>query len=411
MESFNISKTKMKQIMRNFHLEMKRGLAGKKSSLKMIPTYVSRPTGREKGKFIALDFGGTNFRILKLELKGNGCFSKPGTMRFALRKKEITGTADEFFGFIAGCVKAFIEKYRLKDEINLGFTFSFPIKQTAVASGTLICWTKGFKTKGVIGKDVVKLLEEALSKKGVNNVRISALANDTVGTLVAKSYEDPDCDVGVIIGTGTNACYPEKTLSGMIINTEWGNFDKLKKTAYDRELDKRSDRPGEQILEKMVSGMYLGEIARLIIKDNCGRSVFKQKGGFKTEYMSIIESDRSPALAVSASLFKKTGFLNSTLNDRRKIKEICEIVSRRGARISAACMAAIITEMDPRLSKKHTIAIDGTVYEKHPTFSKNINLALKEIFGNSASRIKATMAKDGSGIGAAIIAAVASHIA
>jgi hypothetical protein len=27
---------------------------------------------------------------------------------------------------------------------QLGFTFSFPVKQTSIASGTLIKWTKGF---------------------------------------------------------------------------------------------------------------------------------------------------------------------------------------------------------------------------------------------------------------------------
>lgn len=39
-----------------------------------------------------------------------------------------------------------------------------------------------------------------------------ALINDTVGTLVAASYESHgQCDIGVIIGTGTNASYLETT--------------------------------------------------------------------------------------------------------------------------------------------------------------------------------------------------------
>lgn len=49
-----------------------------------------------------------------------------------------------------------------------------------------------------------------------------------------RSYVDPKCEMGVILGTGTNACYIEKSDqikklpssvigdSGMIINMEWG---------------------------------------------------------------------------------------------------------------------------------------------------------------------------------------------
>ncbi len=43
----------------------------------------------------------------------------------------------------------------------------------------------------------------------------------------------------------------------MLINTEWGAFDNERKvlpvTKYDNALDMRSENPGEQIFEKMVS--------------------------------------------------------------------------------------------------------------------------------------------------------------
>lgn len=35
--------------------------------------------------------------------------------------------------------------------------------------------------------------------------------NDTVGTLALGHYNDPDTVAAVIIGTGTNACYLERT--------------------------------------------------------------------------------------------------------------------------------------------------------------------------------------------------------
>src|SRR3989338_10159181 len=100
---FNVSLNDMKRIKKDFHLEMERGLAGKRSSLKMIPTYVDIPTGSEKGRFIALDLGGTNFRILELELKGGGKSAAPKVMRFTIDKRHTTGTASVFFNFLAEC--------------------------------------------------------------------------------------------------------------------------------------------------------------------------------------------------------------------------------------------------------------------------------------------------------------------
>ena len=287
---FELPLPEMEKIIETFMTDMARGLAGENSSLKMIPTYVGMPTGNEKGRFIALDLGGTNFRVLELTLGGGRKIGRTNMMKFALGKEQITGSAEIFFDFIADSVKIFLRKYKIPDtaKINLGFTFSFPIRQTGIASGILICWTKGFEARGVVGNDVVGLMNEAFARRGIKNVKISALVNDTVGTLVAKSYEDPDCDVGVIIGTGTNACYPE---ARTIINIEWGNFNKLTSTVYDRQLDEESDNPGEQILEKMVSGMYMGEVTRLILRDlatkaqlSCGPiPILLKKKSFETE--------------------------------------------------------------------------------------------------------------------------------
>jgi hexokinase len=402
MKDFELTTEEMRRIIKDFHSEMKRGLRKKPSSLKMLPTYVNRPTGREKGAYMALDLGGTNFRVLTLRLMGGGRISGLKVMKFAIPKKVMKGDGKELFSFLARSIKKFLSAG--DSGLDLGFTFSFPIKQRSVDSGDLVVWTKGFEARGVVGRDVVVLLKEAIAAEGLTGIRVSALANDTVGTLVARAYNDPSCDVGVIIGTGTNACYTESSRH-MIINIEWGNFNKLKKTRYDKLLDKETDNPGCQVLEKMVSGMYLGEVVRLVLLDlahkgifGCGskvRRVFKKPMSLKSEYVSMIE-------AGEPSVFKAF-----TQGDRRIIREVCDTVSVRAARISAAAMAAVVTRMDPKLSRKHTIALDGSVYEKHPGFSGNIKKALKELFGSKASRIKLVLSKDGSGKGAAIIAAVA----
>lgn len=56
--------------------------------------------------------------------------------------------------------------------LPLGFTFSFPLRQVGLTKGYLINWTKGYQCSGVVGKDIVSLLKEAISKRKVNNNQI-----------------------------------------------------------------------------------------------------------------------------------------------------------------------------------------------------------------------------------------------
>ena len=428
---FALSTADMRHIVRNFHREMKSGLCGRKSSLKMIPTYVDRPTGAEKGRFIALDLGGTNFRVLSIELWGRGRASEPEVMKFALPKACTFGPGSRLFDFLSSSIDTFLTRQRLttKGPLELGFTFSFPVRQTGVASGTLVTWTKGFEATGVVGQDVVVLLQKALGRRGIRNIHVAALANDTVGTMVTRSYADHDCDMGVILGTGTNACYAEKTAyikkwkptspptKRMIINIEWGNFNKLRSTRYDRRLDAASDNRGRQILEKMVSGMYLGSLCgyalaalaeKGVILRAAGRPAAKKLRALKSEDVSEIEMDHSAGLGAVERVLGKAGITRSVPADRAMVKDVCLIVSGRAARISAAAIAAVVTKMDPRLARKHTVAIDGSVYEKHPLFDRKVKAALKELLGRRSRRLRLVLSKDGSGKGAAIIAAVAA---
>lgn len=90
--------------------------------------------------------------------------------------------------------------------------------------------------------------------------------------------------IGCIFGTGCNAAYMENAGAipklahmklppdtPMAINCEWGAFDNehkvLPRTKYDIIIDKDSPRPGQQAFEKMIAGLYLGEIFRLIMVD------------------------------------------------------------------------------------------------------------------------------------------------
>ena len=63
----------------------------------------------------------------------------------------------------------FTKEHKITDiTLPLGFTFSFPCSQEGLTKASLVTWTKGFKCSGVEGEDVVKLLREAIARRGVS---------------------------------------------------------------------------------------------------------------------------------------------------------------------------------------------------------------------------------------------------
>lgn len=71
----------------------------------------------------------------------------------------------------------FSDRNASPDVVHLGLTFSFPVEQTALDSGKILTWTKGFSAKNAVGNDVVKLLQDAFDRKHIH-VKCVALVND-----------------------------------------------------------------------------------------------------------------------------------------------------------------------------------------------------------------------------------------
>ncbi|KAI8897032.1 hypothetical protein BC833DRAFT_540711 [Globomyces pollinis-pini] len=427
-QQLTVTSSKLQKIVLHMVSEFKKGLQNDNEQLAMIPSYVvNRPTGKETGVYLALDLGGTNFRVCRVNLEGYGNI-RMNHAKYTISEELKTGTGAQMFDFIADCVAAFCRDNNIPTDnhISLGFTFSFPVLQTAINKGTLTHWSKGFTCSGVVGVDVVDLLQLAFDKKGLK-INIKALVNDTVGTLVTHAYTDPQTYIGVILGTGTNAAYVEKSHNipkwnrddgEVIINTEWGAYNEpsiLPLTTWDRNIDRHTSNPKQQIFEKLISGLYLGEIVRNILVDLIkAGELFSGNGSpalnipyqFDTAYMSRIERDHSLSLSDTRQLLEDVlNVPNTSYDDRRIVKHVCELVGTRAARLSAAGIAALVTKIN-RLDAC-TVAIDGSVYEHYPHFGNRMRDALQEILGITAQNIVMEQARDGSGQGAALIAALA----
>ncbi|KAJ8492489.1 hypothetical protein OPV22_014210 [Ensete ventricosum] len=420
--------------------EMHAGLESEDvSKLKMIISYVDKlPTGDERGLFYALDLGGTNFRVLRVQLGGReGRVVRQEAKEVSIPHDLMVGGSDELFDFIASALVKFVdsegEDFLLHSgrQRELGFTFSFPVKQTSVASGTLIKWTKGFNIDDMVGEDVVSELNKALQRQGLD-MQVAALVNDTVGTLAGGRYDDNDVVAAVILGTGTNAAYVERAdaikkwqgpLPGsgeIVINMEWGNFSSshLPMTEYDNALDVESLNPGDQIFEKLISGMYLGEIVRRVLLRLAvqtalfGDNVPPQLEApfiLRTPVMSAMHHDISADLkVVGAKLKEFLGISNTSLKARKVVVQICDIVAKRGARLAAAGIVGILKKLgrDGSGMRRTVIAMDGGLYEHYTVFRECLLDALKEMLGDEASvSVVIRLTNDGSGLGASLLAA------
>ncbi|NXH45681.1 HXK3 protein, partial [Dicaeum eximium] len=417
--------------------EMERGLCKEtnaNASVRMLPTYVTHtPDGTERGDFLALDLGGTNFRVLVVRVTEDGITM--ASEIYVIPAAIMQGTGEELFDHIIDCIIDFQTKQNLVTQmLPLGFTFSFPCQQVGLDKALLLTWTKGFSASGCVGQDVVQLLREAAKRKRHLGMQVVALVNDTVGTMMACGYDDPKCEIGLIVGTGTNACYMEEmknvgTVEGdqgrMCINMEWGAFgdngclDYLF-THFDQVVDETTINPGKQRFEKLISGMYLGEIVRQILMAMTEKQLLFQgkpspklqtKDIFKTKFLSTIELSNGLALRQIRAILNELE-IDATFEDCVLMKEVCQTVSLRAAQLCAAGMAAVVEKMRENRGLDQltvTVGVDGTLYKLHPRFSDNLQKTLKEL----APKCNVTflLSEDGSGKGAALVAAVANRTA
>ncbi|EEH35125.1 glucokinase [Paracoccidioides lutzii Pb01] len=491
---FEYSAEELNRGVREFIREMHEGLEEEGATLRQIPTYVTAvPEGTEKGVYLAVDLGGTNFRVCSVNLHGDSTFSICQSKVPIPSTLMTTKNSADLFSFLALQIENFLATHQSEhfdlhikkrqtgqitapytdDHIfNLGFTFSFPVDQHGINSGTLIRWTKGFDIKEAVGKDVCKLLQDAIDERKLP-VRVAALVNDTVGTLMARSYSSPGPSkalIGAIFGTGTNGAYVEKlarvtkldkkngdsaaakydrATGEMVINVEWGSFDNhlsvLPTTIFDSDLDNDSVNPGIQMFEKRISGMFLGEILRRallsMVKDPAVKlfsndSAARQNGlvtiipadsglhkqwGIDTSFLSTVEADDSPAFdATRSQVRQEFGIENASTDDCHAVKILVHAIGKRAARLSALALGAVIISTGRLRGEGEVekgdgvvdIGVDGSVVEHYPGFEGYLREAFREIEGigeNGEARITIGVAKDGSGVGAALGALVAGR--
>ncbi|XP_053464389.1 hexokinase-4 isoform X1 [Nycticebus coucang] len=437
LAEFQLQEEDLKKVMRRMQKEMDRGLkleTHEEASVKMLPTYVrSTPEGSEVGDFLSLDLGGTNFRVMLVKVgEGEaGQWSvKTKHQMYSIPEDAMTGTAEMLFDYISECISDFLDKHQMKHKkLPLGFTFSFPVRHEDIDKGILLNWTKGFKASGAEGNNIVGLLRDAIKRRGDFEMDVVAMVNDTVATMISCYYEDRQCEVGMIVGTGCNACYMEEMQNvelvegdegRMCVNTEWGAFGDSGELdefllEYDRLVDESSANPGQQLYEKLIGGKYMGELVRLVLLRLVDENLLFQgeaseqlrtRGAFETRFVSQVESDSGDYKQIHNIL--STLGLRPSAADCDIVRRACESVSTRAAHMCSAGLAGVINRMRESRSEqvmRITVGVDGSVYKLHPSFKERFHASVRRL--TPSCEITFIQSEEGSGRGAALVSAVA----
>ncbi len=405
-------------IVQNFNRELTGALAGKKTSVSALPSYLTAPTGRETGSYTVIDIGGSNVRIGQIKLLGAGQFkilshtSKP-LPRFKDPGLDAQFRGGEIFDYVAKMAVTVLQEY---DTEGVGLTFSYPMIQHSVSKATLLSWTKELRSAGSLGKDIGVLLGKALAKRGVKT-KPSVIINDTVAAYFAAAYKEAGVCAASVCGTGYNNCLLSGellTVKGhpMLINTESGNFSLLASNVYDRTLDQQSARPGAQLLEKMVAGQYLGELLRLTLKDAAQKNLVQHyhPKGFVWQTPYILKAEIISLLLTSGKqadtqlkLMLSEIDLFPTRQNIAILTGLSGAILERAVKIIAAVSLAVLKEAKKRKDAPQILAVDGALFKHAPGFFSGVDAILRQRLERDSSMLQ--FVPEGSSIGAAIAAA------
>jgi len=411
-------------VARDFSAQMAQGLAGAPSSLRMLRTFTRQPTGRERGRIVVVDWGGTKGRAGIVELAGGGSARVVTEEIFTFSEALKQGAVAAVFDVVAAAIGRVVDA-EPTGAYPLGFVYSFPARLERIDRAVALALTKGWSLTGLEGQDVAALLSDALQRRGLERVTVSAVANDTVAALMLQSYRArgagegaKTADIGLILGTGTNQA-ADLGPAG-IRNLESGNFDGVTaiETPYDAALDRelQDPLPGAQRFEKMVSGRYLGEVLRRVLYDlghqtagfRWSSSAFATPFAVGSEHLSGIALDQTAELSAVDTLLRGLG-VTSTRPERQGLRELSGAIVRRAARLVATALLGTLRFLDPEVGDRRTIAVDGSLWGGYPGFEALVRETLDELIGRErAQRIEIAFVKDSTSTGAAVIAAVAA---
>lgn len=137
LSTFNITGDTMHDLATEFSKTYK--LLSRTSETQFLPTPIpsSAPSGKERGWYLAIDIGGTNFRVAFVKLSGHSKCDTWGERIWPIKEALKLDNEESLFAWIGECIAGVVDSFILHrkasskavpDEIPMGVTFSFPMK-------------------------------------------------------------------------------------------------------------------------------------------------------------------------------------------------------------------------------------------------------------------------------------------
>nr|GMC62671.1 probable hexokinase-like 2 protein [Ipomoea batatas] len=370
----------------------------------------------EPGLHYGINLRGDNFLVLRARLGGK---REPVT---ELSKQEIV-------------IPPEVIKGTYKGQRKLGFTISqpLPVVEATASMDTAIINLMGSTIEDTEKDVYVNEINNCLEKHGVD-LRVLGLVDDTVGVLAGGRYYSRESVAAVTLGMGTNVVYVDSAQavekwpgklpqsSELVIDMQWGNFysSHLPITEFDVSLDTESTNPGYRRFEKLISGVYLGEIVRRVllkIAQETGLYGDSVPPKLATPYvlrsrdMAEMHQDMSEDYEVINEKLKEIfEITDSTQMSREIVANICDIVAQRAARLIGAGIIAIINKLERLTNRISIITVDGGIYDNYRVFRSYLNSSVWEMLGNELSdNVILEHSHGGSGAGSIFLAALHSQ--
>ncbi|KAK9711715.1 hypothetical protein K7432_007641 [Basidiobolus ranarum] len=413
-DDFRLTREDLLRVKAHFVSEIKNGLSNTGSSLAMLPGYVSSlPTGEETGRFLLAMVDEATLGVGSVTFLGDRKYEL--TLQKYVVTTHVIENAKSLFDFLAKCLASLLTELRipLNSNLPLATSFAFPLRHQDLGRTHITSSCKGFEVPGLLSKDIVELLVEALKRKNIL-VDILTIQNDTVTSLLAHAYTVcSQTTIGCFINSGVNIAYLDsleqlpkwKSLLGvdnMIFNTECGGYNvqsaQIKRNKFDIRVDEESSSPGHQQFEKMTSGLYIGEIVRLAMESMAMEGVLF--GGklpidlstrylFDVEQMIAMESDKSPDLLTVKRLLKHTLNISTSHSDRQIVRCLCQKVCTRAASLVAACLAGLIEQhIQKQPERVIMVSLDGQVLHRYHQYRHRLCATIRELLGENKNKVQ-----------------------
>lgn len=388
--------------------EMASALQGADNSLAMIPAFLPASVAAPaSGRVAVLDAGGTNLRVGTVEF-ADGRPQKIQYEKFPIPGTERELDKQEFFDAVAAKLLPY-----LQGVTQIGFCFSYAAGCMENGDAQIHGFCKEVKVRDAKGAFVCAELLAAIRRQGVEREFTCVQLNDTVAAMLGAMADFGIADysgyMGVILGTGFNSCYGEKTAAigkytgsaygkeTMVVNMESGSYTGFCGGDLDRGVDEKSALPMDHLTEKMLSGAYLGKLLAMALASA------KAEGFLSSDLAPV--GEELPLWEANAFLAGEKSALDFlTEAEKKNAREIILALYGRSARIIAILLTSVGLKMQAQGQKPVAVAMEGSTFGKSPFLQRLLAAELETVETSYNLQFKILSAEDATLKGAALAA-------